>query len=168
MKYLPFENITYKTKLEPEEILKRLRNHLEPKKMFRKRGIFKKETYKAYEGTIDGSTFSINRIIAYKNSFAPRINGTITKGINRTEIKVKMRLHPFVYFFMVIWISFLAVFGLVFLNISDNINNPQYFSYLPFGMLLFGYILATGGFKYESIKSKKFFTELFEVDHVEN
>ena len=32
MKYLPFENITYRTKLELEEIQKRINEVIEPKK----------------------------------------------------------------------------------------------------------------------------------------
>lgn len=34
---------------------------------------------------------------------------------------------------------------------------------IPFAMLVFGYALVTGGFKYESIKSKKDLAQLFEA-----
>ena len=38
---------------------------------------------------------------------------------------------------------------------------------IPLGMLIFSYLLVTGGFKYESVKLKKYLSELFESD-IEN
>jgi|GEM_PF-3448503 len=35
---------------------------------------------------------------------------------------------------------------------------------IPLGMLVFGYVLVTGGFKYESVKSKKYLAQLFEAE----
>ena len=35
---------------------------------------------------------------------------------------------------------------------------------IPLAMLLFAYGLTTGGFKYESNKSKKYLAELFEAE----
>ena len=49
------------------------------------------------------------------------------------------------------------------LNNSDS--NPAVF--IPFGMLLFVYLLTMGGFKFESNKSKKDLQTIFEAEIIE-
>lgn len=53
MRFLPTENITYTTRLQEEEIVKRLSDIIEPKKTFRL-GIFSSGPIKPYEGQISG------------------------------------------------------------------------------------------------------------------
>ena len=164
MKYLPFENITYHTKLESEEILKRINEIIEPQKTFRMTGIFGSSNHRPYEGNVNGNSFSMTRIIGYRNSFLPRINGKIEKDFRKTEVNVKMRLHPFVLVFMFVWCGGVGFGFLAFLaaSIGKGAFDPAIL--VPLGMLLFGYGLTTGGFKYESIKSKKYLAELFEAE----
>lgn len=164
MKYLPFENITYRTKLELEEIQKRINEVIEPKKTFRMTGIFGNSSHKPYEGSINGNSFSITRIIGYRNSFLPRINGVIEKDFNGSKINVKMRLHVFVIVFMCIWFGGVGVGCLAVLTPLFNSDTFEPMKLIPFGMLLFGYALVTGGFKYESIKSRKYLAQLFEAE----
>lgn len=101
MKFLPTENITYKTRLKEDEIIRRLSDCIEPEKTFRF-GIFSSGSTKSYEGKINGQTFNIKRIISYRNSFLPRINGVIERDFDGLTIKVKMRLHTFVIVFLCI------------------------------------------------------------------
>ncbi|MGD1839763.1 MAG: hypothetical protein ACFB0B_02545 [Thermonemataceae bacterium] len=172
MKYLPFENITYKTKLDSEEVLSKLSEVIEPKKTFRMVGAFGSGNHKPYEGSINGTSFNINRIIGYRNSFLPRINGIIEKDINGiiekdingTKIKVKMRLHVVVIIFIGIWFGGIGIGCLAFLSTMFNSEGFKPIVLIPFGMLILSYALVTGGFKYESIKSKKYLTQLFEAD----
>tara|TARA_Y100001934_G_C12346411_1_gene773062 strand:+ start:1401 stop:1910 length:510 start_codon:yes stop_codon:yes gene_type:complete len=166
MRYLPFENITYLTKLELEEIQKRIDEVIEPEKTFRMTGIFKSSDHKPYEGTVDGNSFNITRIIGYRNSFLPKISGVIEKDLKGNKINVKMRLHVFVIVFMFIWFGICGVECLAVLAIGFNFfsQNFQPITLVPFGMLIFGYALVTLGFKYESIKSKKYLAELFEAE----
>ena len=77
MKYLPFENIVYRTKLDSNEIILRLRKNIEPYRMFRLTSLFKNSIHKDYQGSIDGWKFNIIRVIGYKNSFLPRIVGEL-------------------------------------------------------------------------------------------
>lgn len=166
MKYLPFENITYETKLDSEEILSRINKIIEPKKTFRMRGVFGNNNHKPYEGSINGNSFSIIRIIGYGNSFLPRIKGNIEKGFGKTKVKVnvKMRLHSFVLIFVFIWCGGVGLAFLAFLTASLEKGTFDPTILIPFGMLLFVYGLATGGFKYESIKSKKYLAQLLEAE----
>jgi len=114
MKYLPFENITYNTLLNPDEILKRLSEIIEPKKTIRMKGMFGNNDHKPYEGRIIKNTFSINRIIAYRNSFIPTIKGIIKKDTNGTKVTVKMRLHEVAMVFMFIWFGGVGIAFLFF------------------------------------------------------
>lgn len=127
-------------------------------------GIFGSGNHNPYEGSINGSSFKINRIIGYRNSFLPIINGVIEKDFNGTKIKVKMRLHTFVIVFMFIWFGGVGIGCLAFLPMIFNSQDFESMVLIPFGMLIFGYALVTGGFKYESIKSKKYLAQLFEAE----
>src|SRR5688572_9627354 len=101
MKYLPTENITYKTRLSVDAVFKRLEEQVAPAQSF---GIPGGTVSKNYEGEIRPPGFFIKRIIRYQNSFLPRIKGTIEQDFGGTRIHVKMRLHPFVSIFMSIWL----------------------------------------------------------------
>jgi hypothetical protein len=164
MKYLPFENITYTTNLSPEEVVERIQGIIEPNKTFRLTGIFGNSNHKPYEGTINRNSFSIKRIIGYRNSFLPRITGEIVSNFKGTKIEVKMRLHILVLIFMFIWCGGVGLGFITFL--TSSINNGTFDSAIivPFGMLAFGYGLTTGGFKYESIKSKNYLAQLFKAE----
>jgi hypothetical protein len=164
MKYLPFENITYHTKLDTEEILNKINEIIEPKKTFRMTGIFGSSDHKPYEGNINENSFDITRIIGYRNSFLPRIKGNIIKDFGRTKVNVKMRVHTFVIVFMFIWFGGVGIGCLAVLASMFGNQNFEPMTLIPFGMLIFGYALITGGFKYESIKSKKYLAELLEAE----
>ena len=166
MKFLPTENIIYKTRLKEEEIIRRLSDSIEPEKTFRF-GIFSSGTTKSYEGQINGQTFDIKRIISYRNSFLPRINGIIERDFDGMTIKVKMRLHIFVIVFLCIWCGGVGLGCIAFLTqaFSKSEFNPA--TLIPFGMLIFVYALTMGSFKYESNKSKKDLRTIFEADIIE-
>ncbi len=163
MKYLPFEHIIYKTKLNEEELLLRLESIIEEKKIFRFR-LFNNNESKPYEGQVEGNTFKISRIINYRNSFLPVITGMVEKSFDHSTITVKMRLNLFVLIFLIVWFS-ITLFGSFALTIkflSDMKFDPMYL--IPFGMLIFGYLIAILPFKFESKKSKNDFKMLFEAE----
>ena len=63
-------------------------------------------------------------------------------------------MHIFVYIFMTIWCGGVGLGFIAILISSINENKFEPAIFIPFGMLIFGYLLTTGGFKYESSKSK--------------
>lgn len=77
-----------------------------------------------------------------------------------------MRIHTSVIVFVIIWFVGVGIGSLAVLAslLSDQSFEPT--ALIPFGMLIFGYALVTGAFKYESIKSKKFLASLFEAEIV--
>jgi hypothetical protein len=165
MKFLPTENITYKTRLNEDEIIKRLTEIIEPVKALKLR-LFNSYSSKPYEGQVNGHMFEIRRIIGYRNSFLPRINGMIVKDYDGVKIKVRMRLHIVVMVLLCIcggvelgFIAFLS--GILRTSKFDPVT------LIPFGMLLFAYGLTMGAFKLESKKSKKDLEKIFEADVIQ-
>lgn len=166
MNFLPKETLIFKTKLKEDEVISRLSQSVEPEKLIRS-GLFGSTNTKPYEGTITGKNFSIRRIIKYRNSFLPRILGSVEQDIQGTSIKVKMRLHIFVLCFLFIWCSG-ALIGLFFMakNVVDNKGFDPWF-FMPIGMLLLVYVLTIAAFKYESGKAKNDLKTLFEAEMLE-
>jgi hypothetical protein len=166
MKFLPTEKITYRTKLKEDEIINRLGAYIEPKKTFRF-GLFGSGSTKSYEGQIIGHTFKINRIISYRNSFLPRIEGIIKREFDETTVLVKMRLHIFIIVFLCLWCS--GVGYLCFTLFPQKIRNSDFSleMLIPIGMLLFVYAVTMAAFKFESRKSKKDLQNIFEANIVD-
>lgn len=166
MKFLPTENITYKTRLKEDEIIRRLSDFIEPEKTFRFE-IFSSGSKKSYEGQINGQTFNIKRIIGYRNSFLPRINGVIERDFDGLTIKVKMRLHIFVIVFLCIWCGGVGLGCIAFLAQALNSSEINPATLIPFGMLIFAYLLTMSGFKFESNKSKRDLQTIFEAEIID-
>ncbi|MGR3854106.1 hypothetical protein [Chryseobacterium indologenes] len=161
MKYLPFERITYKTNLSEKEVLTRLSGFVEPKKF----GLGK-NYIKEYEGSISNNSFEISRVIQYRNSFLPQINGKIQNGNNGTQIQVTMSLNAFVFFFLIVWCSFALIF---FIGVSIKAIREKEIAvelFLPLGMLLFVYALTMVGFKSESKQAKEYLRRSFDAEIV--
>ncbi len=168
-KYLPIEDYIITSKLSVEEVKSRLADNIEPKKGLRL-PISKRDSYKPYEGQITGESFTISRIINYRNSFLPVITGQLSTFLGKTEIKVKMKPVTLVIVFMSIWLGTVgfACVGIIlvglfqFKQLLQNGFSPMLL--VPFGMFLFGWLLTTLSFKSESKKSKEFLNQIFEAE----
>jgi hypothetical protein len=159
MTFLPWENVEYSTKLTKDEIINRINNVVEPKGVF---WIFKKYSYgKPYDGEIYENGFKISRIIFYRNPFSPIIEGNIFENEERRTISIKMRCIKFVIGFMSIWFGVVLFLLLITIITAKSVINimPSIIGILI--IIFLGYIIMIGAFKFESIKSKKFFNELF-------
>lgn len=167
MKYLPVEDYTILTRLSVDEVRNRVAENIEPKRNFRI-ALFSMSSTKPYEGELSNNSFTISRIINYRNSFLPIITGTFFAKDGGTEINIKMRPSILVIVFISIW---LGAVGLVcigvfiawiikLMHLTQNKFSPMIF--IPYLMFIFGYALVTIGFKSESNRSKKFLADLFE------
>ncbi|MDX2250142.1 MAG: hypothetical protein SF052_25390 [Bacteroidia bacterium] len=168
MKYLPFENIIYKTHLSPDEVRRRLAEKVEPQKFFRMTGFGRNKNDKDYEGKVDQNGFQITRIIGYRNSFLPQIEGEIQPGGEGTSVHVKMNLHPLVWVFIFIWC---AGVGSAFVALTvSSVQRGEFdlFVLIPLGMLVFVYFMTIFAFKFESAKSKKYLEDLWEAQMEES
>jgi|SRR5688572_7925814 len=170
MKFLPYERLLIHTTLSSEEVLKRLANVIEPERDSYTR-LFEGHT-KPYQGSIVGSHFEISRIIGYRNSMLPVIEGDIQSESSGCSVYITMQPQVLIILFTIFWLggSGLLLFGalvsLVWSLIQPRIIDPS-LVLIPGGLFVFGYVLFVGGFKFESIQSKKFLRELFEAKEVE-
>jgi hypothetical protein len=170
-RFLPFDNFKITSRLPITEVQVRLANAVQA----RRRSLFSLAPHpntKPYEGTITGNTFKISRIIDYRNSFLPVINGEISTFIGKTKISVKMRPALFVLIFLSFWLTIvgLVCLGILFAAIADlqKISEQGFHPIIlmPFGMFLFGYGLIMFGYKRESKISKKSLIDLFDGEEI--
>ncbi|WP_139256376.1 hypothetical protein [Flavisolibacter ginsengisoli] len=148
--------------MTPHQVVSLLQNNIIP----RSRDIFRSNTNttRPYEGYIVHNTFEVSRIIQYRNSFLPIIKGQVYRENEGSRIHVKMKLHSVVAGFMLVWMSgvTLALIAVFIKMLVHKKFEPAIFFVLL--MLLFGYGLTLGGFKYESNKSKMFLAQLLEAN----
>lgn len=170
-KYLPFEKYTLISRLSVDEVKNRLTANIEPKKKF-EFSLFNKGRSKPYEGSISGNQFIISRIIDYRNSFLPVIKGQISEKPGQVHIQINMRPFTGVLIFFTFWIGIVSIVCLAiivvaivqFRQILESGVTPG--ALIPFGMLIFGILLVTIGFKSESRDSKEFLRELLEGEDI--
>jgi hypothetical protein len=158
MKFLPIENIVYKTNLTEEEAMQRLSNSVEPES-WRYTGI-----RKPYEGKIIEQEFKIYKFmrIRFLEVALPVITGIITNDFDGlTTIKVKMQLH-------IPSILFLCIFcgGMGFASLAGLFKLSSIDTFLWFGMLFFYYIIMILFFNFESLQSKKDLKKIFQAEIV--
>lgn len=149
MRFFPYENINLETAFTEEEIYKRLNDFIEFDKSHRI-GLYGTKSNKKYSGQIIGNSFYIKRIINYRNSFLPRIEGTIISDNNGIRVNLKLRLYPVVLIFMIIWLSILTIMPFIALNTGEIENGNLLPILIPFFMMLFGFLIFTIPFKIES------------------
>lgn len=165
MKILPYENLTYKTHLSKNEIVKRLSEEIQPKHWLLKKRFSFNGKYKSYEGVINEDSFKISRVIIdSQNSFAPQIKGKIEEVNNsqnskKTLIHIKMRLHIFIIIFMFILLLSMLLGSLVLITLKLGLA-----FLFPFLIIFLMSVVIIFAFNYERDKSKAFFEKLFEVE----
>jgi hypothetical protein len=105
-----------------------------------------------FEGEVREGAFTVHRAITYRNSFLPRIRGTIAPAPEGSRIRISMSLYLPVLLFMLLWLSGMgAAFGVLLVgglrrqNVLVNVLGPA-------AMFIFGWALAAGAFTYEARK----------------
>lgn len=165
MKFLPYEEITYYSQLKSGDVLYRISDNLEPERTFRFKGLFFTGSSKPYEGWVDDNgTFKLKRIIGYKNSFLPVIEGSVKPEYFGSKIKLKLRLDKFVMVFVIVWMTAVGIASIA--TIIGFLNDPSIdrMAFIPIGMFVFGYALTMLAFKFESAKSKRDLVELLQLE----
>ncbi len=152
-KWLPYEHFVLITHLKGDEIVQKLQQHVEPKKWLR---LPFKKPGKPYEGSVHFGYFNITRIINYRNSFLPEIDGKIIEQFTVTEVHIKMQMNIFVILFMITWLGFTGVATILMAFVSSAVIAPAF-------MFTFGWCLMLGGFKYESRISTKWLKDVLEA-----
>lgn len=100
MQLLPYDTFTIQSQEPLSDVIKRLEAHIEAPKAVR--WSFSRN-HAPYQGTLSNAGFEITRVIHYRNSFLPNIQGRFESLPGGTVIRVTMRLHPFVTGFLFLW-----------------------------------------------------------------
>ncbi|HWB62546.1 MAG TPA: hypothetical protein VG603_03475 [Chitinophagales bacterium] len=160
MKYFPNEEFDINTSLSVSQTIDLLQQNIQPGRS-RTLHLFEKPE-KPYIGEWSGQSFTISRILNYRNSFNPVITGTVRETPLGSSIHVKMQLHSFVKSFMLLWFTplLLALLFLIYDQISHWMFSPGTLFILAF--LAFGYGILMIGFKIESSRSYNFLENLFK------
>ena len=153
--YLPFENYEIESPLPPEDLKERFINNIETKmplfSLFYKGG-------KKFKGKISEGRFLISRIIQYRNSFLPMIEGLIYPSTSGSKIAITMRLNKFV---LGVWILWMAIISLVTLGLLPTILSTRKIENLiPLLMLVLGYFLCIIPFNIEVNKAKRLLKDI--------
>jgi hypothetical protein len=158
---LPYQKLVFNSPLSREELTRRLAREVSESRW----GFaFFERREELFEGTITGEGFKISRIIRYRNSFLPVIQGNFSPTARGVRVDVTLRLHGGVLAFSVVWLSF-VVLGIV--SVASEVLRSRQLgqgSLIPFGMLTFFYLLVTLSFGFEARKARKLLSEVFEAE----
>jgi hypothetical protein len=165
-KFLPIENIVYKTSLTKDEVIKRLSESIEPEC----------GQYSPYEGTIFEQIFEIRKVIRFgtslknqyqyylRNPFLPlMINGVITNDCDGLIIKVKIEPEFPITLLLCILCGGMGLSGIG--SLIDGLDNIITLFFLGLSLLI--YAVVIGGFKLESSYSKRDFKRIFQAEITE-
>ena len=158
---LPYQRLVFESQFSKEEILRRLTAEVARRRI--SFGVFENRR-ETFEGEVSENGFKISRIIRYRNSFRPIIEGEFFPLVKGVRIEVRMRLQLLVLIFSIVWVSFaVAVAGTVIFQI---ISRGEFAGgmFIPFGMLLFYFLLVTIAFGLEANKASKLLSEIFAAD----
>lgn len=162
MKFIPFEKITYNSRLSIPEIKERLENEIQPKANF-SFGQKPAATSKKFEGIANGNEFQIQRIISYRNSFLPKIDITLAQDLSGSKAIITFRLLPFVAIFIGFWLAIVAFAGIALALFSNTDENLVFAKFIPLIMFVFGYAMTILAFNYEVNKAKEELEKIIQI-----
>ncbi|MEM8806091.1 MAG: WD40 repeat domain-containing protein [Cyanobacteria bacterium P01_G01_bin.38] len=154
MKLFPYKTFTLQTSAPLPTVKQRLAGHIEAPKLLRWQ--FSRD-HAPYQGTIFDNGFEIRRIIHYRNSFLPHIQGRFESKPAGTDVHITMQLHPLVLAFMCAWggLWYMGALPIAFFGGISIITGLAVLA-LPLAMLS----LFLGAFHYEAERSHRDLTQL--------
>ena len=158
MKFWPSDRFEIETTMSPEEIVAALNSKIEPKKLFR----FSSD-HAPFHGDISRDGFRITRAIHSMNSFLPVVTGKFLPGDSGIKVAIRLGLHPLITAFMCIWfggVGLGVIAALAGLLSGQALASPMLL--IPFGMLVSGWAVVSGGFWFEAKKQKPMLVEMFK------
>lgn len=163
MNFAISDRFTIITPLSQDEVKQRLESVVEPPKrqIFAIPSTWKR---KPYQGTISANSFRIERVIGYRNSFLPIIQGKLTQLNQNTSIEISMDMSTFIFAFMSLWLLFAGFMAFCALCTGISEGRLGWMHLGPIALLVFGIAMPKIGFQVEANKSKAFLYKLFAAD----
>lgn len=100
IRLIPHRTFTIETRLTPAEVHARLSGAVEPAPTF---GV--RSQGKPFIGTVNGASFDVMRNVRGRNSFRPRVRGTITSAGQGSKLTGSMRVHEIVMAFIGLFVA---------------------------------------------------------------
>ncbi len=156
--FIPYRRISIDTALSLEAAKNTLKDDVTSEKP---RFFLPFKEKKSFWGTISDHTFEIQRRINYRNSFLPNLRGQFIPTDHGTLIQVRMSMHPLVAVFMIIWVTPLVLFGVVF-PLVDWVSAHNFAIRVELlEMMAFAYLLVFLGFGIEAIIAERRLKQIF-------
>lgn len=156
MRFFPYEKFNIETTRTKEEIISTVRLNTNLGKLMPFLGSRHK---KLFNGMVVNDDFKIAPAIHYRNSFIPIIEGQVKQKEDGSSIDITMRLNELAKTFMIIWLSFCAMF------LGIPIIAGKTFSFgniMPLIMFVFGFGLTHIAYRFEAKKCKKRLLEMLQ------
>lgn len=150
-RFLPFEDFVIKTALSPTEIIRRLTEALEPRKLIR----VSSANLKPFEGEVNGLKFQLNRTLGNHQVYTPFVSGEIVPDGGGSAVHVKMRMSHVGIGFDLLAIASVLIYMLVtgsHAPSSQPFSRPAFFGPIMIVIILI-HILS---FKSEARNARKF------------
>lgn len=168
MPLFPHQTLIIDSPLRPDEAGVRLAAHVEPRRWIRFHfgAMFGGgPRTRTFEGEVQGSRFTIRRIIRYQNSWRPEIEGWIEPAAQGSRIRVTLRLHRLVAVFMIVW---LGAVGLITgtAALAPQASGDALGVIVPGLMFAFGCALTAGAFTWEAATARRLLADLFEATSI--
>src|SRR5262245_39192642 len=104
-----------------------------------------------FVGNVEGSSFRIYRYVHHKNSFLPRIRGTVTDTATGSRTEITMSVHPAPAIFIGFWLLVTGQLALL-AGLSGE-------TWIPLIMFVAGLVLVPAAFFPEAWKARKVLRE---------
>ena len=154
----PYHQLTIQTRLPLKEAKARLERLVLPKRSFSDRFWGRGS---GFEGVVTQNGFTLVRQINYRNSFRPTLYGRFEDTPTGTRVRVRMVMHPLVIVFCIFWAGGVGTGAFHALASWTRAGETGPAGLVPIGMLVFFYVLTTGGFAVEASKGVRFLREVY-------
>jgi|GEM_PF-2389931 len=161
MKFLPYEELTYESLLQKDEVIKRLATKIDPNPPFLNWKFGKLE--QPFKGTIEGNKFMISKILSNSSKSLPYFFGEITESNEGSKVHIIIRPTNFRLAFSAVFYTGILCLGLLFIIITGESLWPGVL--FPLGVILFSYTVVTISFKFQASFIKDDLMEILNINH---
>jgi hypothetical protein len=151
VKLVPYHRFEITSPLKRDEVLAAVSSRIEERKWFRMRWP-SSENDEKFDGSVTPNGFSVTRIMGYRNSFAPVIEGEVHDAGRFSRIVITMKPHIVVLLFLVMFAGIMMT-GLIALGTA-----------LPgIAMMVLLYVVVLGAFWFEANKLEQTLRKIFQA-----
>jgi hypothetical protein len=160
MKLFPSQEATLYSALPKAEVLDRLYYNVQPEHMA---FAHKDHPARRFQGHIEGSSFTIKRVIGYRNSFLPVITGSLSELPKGTRINLRLKPMRRIAIIMTLWFGTAILLLIITVIASLTDDGSVIAAFIPLAMLAVGVALQHICFNTECERSIEELKSIFEV-----